>query len=201
MKTYSYTPKQQNRRAAMILAIFAACLAVTTVAIVLQMGIRLVNEILFLIFAAALVFVMIKHFFTSYTYTITLLGGIPVLIVTQKQGGRMTTVYHQELSALSELHEHGRSAENPRDLRVDIRYRYCVTLSPERWQSLYFILKDGQCVSVSLEADDDFLYVLREALAFMHKRLDGERADEELAARVFQESAESDADKSLNEQI
>lgn len=167
MQTYSCTPKQQNKRALAVLTAFSALLAASTVLQCLDIGILLVNQIAFLVSAAISVWISIKYFFTSYTYTITLMNRIPVLLITQKQGRRVTTVYHQELDALADMHDMERGKDGPRTLQVDLRYSYFVSMAPSRWQNLYFRLQDGQCVLVMIECDDAFLKILHDALLYV----------------------------------
>lgn len=196
MQTYSCTPKQQNRRATTSLAVLSLLLCVSCAAVVLRLGKVLVSQFLFLAFAAAIVYILSRYFFTNHTYTVTLMNGVPTLIITTRQGRRVSTAFHEELSELTELREHGRGTKHQHPLQVDARYTYFVSMSPDCWQSLYFISKEGKCVSVSLECDEQFLSVLRDALSFMHKRLNGERVDQELAEQVF-----SQADGEASEEI
>ena len=182
MQTYSCTPKAQNSRAWIALSILSFCLLVVSLLLVFGLGLLLLNQSLFLVFSAAIVFLFIKYFVTSYTYTVTLMKNDPTLIVTKTQGRRTTTVYHGELSALKELSEYGKNGEsNPRVLHVDSRYSFLVSIRPARWQTLYFLLNDGSCVSLRLECDDAFLKVLREALAFLRSRPAPETVDEDAA--------------------
>lgn len=171
MQTYSCTPKAQNRRALAFLCIFSLCLLISSLLLVFKLGILLLNQTLFLIFSAALVWIIIKYFVTSYTYTVTLMESAPALIVTKNQGRRTTPVYHGELSSLVDLYEYGKNGEeNPRQLCVENRYCFFVSIRPARRQILYFLLKDGSCVSIGLECDDAFLKILREALAYLRSR-------------------------------
>ncbi len=173
MQTYSCTPKQQNKRALAALVIFSVLLALSTVLLVLNIGILLVNQAVFLICAAIAVWILIKHYFNAYTYTITLMNSEPTLLITQRQGRRVTTVFHHELASLTEMHENVRGENNPRFLQVDARYSYFVSMMPDRWQNLYFHLQDGQCVSVMIECDEAFLTVLREALLYLRHSVPG----------------------------
>jgi len=50
---------------------------------------------------------------------------------------------------------------------------FLVSMSPSVWQTLYFILDDGECVSVTLEVDKSFLTVLREALTYLNLEVEG----------------------------
>jgi hypothetical protein len=172
MQTYSCTPKAQNYRALIAISILAFCLVVVSLLLIFNLGPLILNQALFLVFAAAVVFLFIKYFVVSYTYTVTLLKNDPVLIVTKKQGRRTTTVYHGELSTLKDIQEHDESSdEKKRQLRVDVRYSFFVSIRPERWQTLYFLLEDGTCVSLKLECDEAFLKIFREALAFVRSHL------------------------------
>lgn len=171
MQTYSCTPKAQNNRALVALCILSFCMLFVSVLLIFGFGIPLLNQTLFVLFSAAVVFLFIKYFVTSYTYTITLMKSNPVLIVTKNQGRRTTTVYHGEISSLKELCEYSKnSEENPRLLQVETRYSFLVSIRPTRWQMLYFLLEDGSCVSLRLECDDAFLKILREALAYLRSR-------------------------------
>lgn len=168
MQTYSCTPKAQNPRALIALCILFSCLLLVSLLLIFGIGLLLLNQALFLILSAAIVFLFIKYFVTSYTYTITLMKSDPVLIVTKTQGRRTTPVYHGALSSLKEFCEHGESGEeNPRILCVENRYSFLVSIRPARWQMLYFLLEDGTCISLKLECDDAFLKVLREAIAYL----------------------------------
>lgn len=199
MQTYSCTPKQQNRRASTILTVLLIAIVICCALIVLKLGILLLNQFLFLAFAAGIVFILSRYFFTTYTYTITLMNGMPSLIITQRQGRRVSTVCNQELSGLTELHNHVRGASNPRTLQVDARYSYCISMMPDQWQSLYFIMQDGRCININVECDQPFLNILTDALSFLHKRLNGERVDAELAEQVFAEDeVKIDEDELLN---
>ena len=185
MQTYSCTPKAQNHRAHIALCILSFCLLVVSALLVFGIGILLLNQSLFLIFSGALAYLIIKYFVTSYTYTVTVMKNDPVLIVTKTQGRRTTTVYHGELSALKDLAEYGTGdSVSPRVLRVDIRYSFFVSMSPSRWQVLYFLLEGGNCVSLKLECDDAFLTVLREALAYLRSRQGADEDDDEESEEV-----------------
>ncbi len=189
MQTYSCTPKQQNRRALIVFSVFAALLLAAAVLLCLDIGILIVNQTVFIIGAAFAVWISIKYFFTSYTYTITLMNRAPVLLITQRQGRRVTTVYHQELAALTDVHENVSGENNPRNLQVDARYSYFVSMKPARWQNLYFRLEDGQCVSVMLECDEAFLKILHDARLYLQHS----------AAKRSAEAAESTDDAGENE--
>lgn len=168
MQTYSCTPKGQNSRALTLLCILSLLLLISSVLLICNVGILLLNQTLFLVFSAALVWLIIKYFVTSYTYSVTLMETNPCLVITKNQGRRTTPVYHGELSNLVELYEYGKNGEeNPRQLCVENRYSFFVSIRPERRQTLYFLMKDGSCVSISLECDDAFLRVLRETLAYL----------------------------------
>ena len=180
MQTYSCTPKAQNYRAHIATVISAVCLIIVSLLLIVGVGPLLLNQTLFVLFSAAVAYLIIRCFVTSYTYTVTLMRSSPVLIVTKNQGRRSTTVYHQELSALVELYEYGtEGAKNPRVLRVDSRYSFLNSMSPERRQILYFLLKDGLCVSVMLECDEPFLTVLREALLYIRSNPAPAASDDE----------------------
>ena len=187
MQTYSCTPKAQNHRALIAICILSGCLAFVSLLLILGWGFLLLNQSLFLIFAAALAFLFIKYYVVSYTYTVTLMKSDPVLIITKKQGQRTTTVYHGELSTLKELDEFSTDkSSNPRQLRVDIRYSFLVSIRPSRWQTLYFLLEDGSCVSLKLECDDAFLKVLREALAYLRSNASAAEEEENEADEAFE---------------
>ena len=167
MQTYSCTPKAQNSRALIALSVFLFCLLVVSLLLIFSVGILLLNQSLFLLFSAVIVFLIIKYFGTSYTYTVTLMQKNPVLLVTKNQSRRTTPVYRGELSTLKALYEYGKDAECPRPLRVESHYSFLVSIRPAHWQILYFLLEDGSCAALKLECDDAFLTVLREALAYL----------------------------------
>ncbi len=191
MQTYSCIPKQQNRRAPMMLAVFSVLLLASAIATVMQWNPVLLYQALFLLFAAAIVFILSRYFFNSYTYTITLMSGEPHLIITQRQGRRITTVYHQRLSLMKEIIECKRGEEHPRLLTVDFSYSYLISMHPDRWQTLYFLLEDHTCTSIRLECDEEFLTLLREALDYLRKTgclsPEGEASEAEDAADSVQQ--------------
>ena len=173
MRTFSYTPKRQNDRPIYWLSILTAGLIVSVLYCVFNWGPALFGQIAFFLFAVVDIWVYSRFFFLHYTYTVTLMNGTPTLIVNQRRGNQTTTVCQRELSYLTEIREFKRGVDGPRELRVDVRMNFVVSMSPKRWQTLYFILDGGECVSVTLEVDDAFLSVLREALAYLHLEVDG----------------------------
>lgn len=181
MRTFSYTPKRQNDRPIYWLSFLTIGLAVSVFYCVFELGRPLFGQIAFFLFAVIDIWLYSRFFFLHYTYTVTLMNGVPTLIVNQRRGKQTTTVCQREISDLSEIREFRRGADGPRELRVDARMNFLVSMAPEKWQTLYFILDGGECVSVTLEMDDAFLAVLREALAYLHLEVDeGEVREAEL---------------------
>ena len=107
------------------------------------------------------------------------MNGVPTLIVNQRRGNQTTTVCQRDLSDLSEIREFRRGQDGPRELRVDVRMNFLVSMTPAVWQTLYFILDDGECVSVTLEVDKAFLAVLREAFSYLNLEVEGAEVCEE----------------------
>ena len=183
MRTFSYTPKRQNDRPVWWLSILSLGLVVSVLYCVFEWWRPIVGQITFFVFAVADIWLYSRFFFLHYTYTVTLMNGVPTLIVNQRRGNQTTTVCQRELSDLSEIREFRRGVSGPRELRVDVRMNFLVSMSPASWQTLYFILDGGECVSVTLEVDDAFLTVLREALSYLHLELnEGEVREETTVA-------------------
>ena len=168
MQTYSYTPKRQNERPLYWFSFFCAGLIVSVFALVFEWGRPLWGQIGFIVCAVAGIWLYTRFFFTRYTYTVTLLNGTPTLIVTQRRGKQVSTVCQRDLSKLSELSDCKRGENNPHELHVDVRSSYLVSMAPRSWQTLYFILDGGECVSVTLEFNERFLSVIKDALSFLH---------------------------------
>lgn len=180
MRTFSYTPKRQNDRPIWWLSFLTCGLIASLLYCIFGWGRPIFGQIGFFLFAVADIWLYSRYFFLRYTYTLTLMNGIPTLIVNQRRGNQTTTVCQRDLSDLSEIREFRRGEDGPRELRVDVRMSFLVSMLPATWQTLYFILDDGECVSVSLEVNDAFLSVLREALAYLHLEVaDGEVREEE----------------------
>ena len=173
MRTFSYTPKRQNDRPVWWLSFLTVGLIVSVLYCVFGWWRPLVGQIAFFLFAVADIWLYSRFFFLHYTYTVTLMNGVPTLIVNQRRGNQTTTVCQRELSDLSEIREFRRGENGPRELRVDVRMNFLVSMSPSVWQTLYFILDDGECVSVTLEVDKSFLTVLREALTYLNLEVEG----------------------------
>ena len=183
MRTFSYTPKRQNDRPVWWLSILSLGLVVSVLYCVFEWWRPIVGQITFFVFAVADIWLYSRFFFLHYTYTVTLMNGVPTLIVNQRRGNQTTTVCQRELSDLSEIREFRRGVSGPRELRVDVRMNFLVSMSPASWQTLYFSLDGGECVSVTLEVDDAFLTVLREALSYLHLELnEGEVREETTVA-------------------
>ena len=181
MRTFSYTPKRQNNRPLWWLSFLTLGLVVSVLFCVFEWGKPIFGQIAFFLFAVADIWIYSRFFFLHYTYTVTLMNGIPTLIVNQRRGNQTTTVCQRSFSDLSEIREFKRGENGPRELRVDTRMSFLVSMSPAIWQTLYFILDDGECVSVSLEVNDAFLSVLHEALSYLHLEVnEGEVRAEEL---------------------
>ena len=181
MRTFSYTPKRQNNRPVWWLSFLTLGLVVSVLFCVFEWGRPIIGQIAFFLFAIADIWLYSRYFFLHYTYTVTLMNGVPTLIVNQRRGNQTTTVCQRSFSDLSEIREFRRGEDGPRELRVDTRMSFLVSMSPATWQTLYFILDDGECVSVSLEVNDAFLSVLREALSYLHLELNGGEVREEEA--------------------
>ena len=179
MRTYSYTPKRQNNRPLWWLIALTVGLLVSVLFCVFEWGRPLLGQISFFLFAVADIWLYSRYFFLHYTYTVTLMNGVPTLIVNQRRGNQTTTVCQRSFSDLSEIRVSRRGENGQRELRVDSRMCFLVSMAPEIRQTLYFILDDGECVSVTLEVDDAFLNVLREALSYLHLELNGEEVREE----------------------
>jgi len=179
MRTFSYTPKRQNDRPVWWLSFLSLGLVASVLYVVFGKWNPIVGQIAFFVFAVADIWFYSRFFFLHYTYTVTLMNGVPTLIVNQRRGNQTTTVCQRELSDLSEIREFRRGENGPRELRVDVRMNFLVSMSPATWQTLYFILDDGECVSVTLELNDAFLTVLREALSYLHLELNEGEVREE----------------------
>ena len=179
MRTFSYTPKRQNDRPVWWLSFLSLGLVASVLYVVFGKWNPIVGQIAFFVFAVADIWFYSRFFFLHSTYTVTLMNGVPTLIVNQRRGNQTTTVCQRELSDLSEIREFRRGENGPRELRVDVRMNFLVSMSPATWQTLYFILDDGECVSVTLELNDAFLTVLREALSYLHLELNEGEVREE----------------------
>ena len=181
MRTFSYTPKRQNDRPVWWLSFLTLGLVVSVLYCIFGWWKPIVGQAAFFLFAVADIWVFSRFFFLHYTYTVTLMNGVPTLIVNQRRGNQTTTVCQRDLSDLSEIREFRRGENGPRELRVDTQMKFLVSMSPATWQTLYFILDDGECVSVSLEVNDAFLSVLHEALSYLHLEVnEGEVRAEEM---------------------
>ena len=179
MRTFSFTPKRQNDRPVWWLSFLTLGLIVSVLYCVFGWWRPIVGQIAFFLFAVADIWLYSRFFFLHYTYTVTLMNGVPTLIVNQRRGNQTTTVCQHDLSELSEIREFRRGEDGPRELRVDVRMNFLVSMSPAVWQTLYFILDDGECVSVTIEVDKSFLTVLREALTYLHLEVEGAEVCEE----------------------
>ncbi len=173
MRTFSYTPKRQNDRPVWWLSFLTLGLVVSVLYCIFGWWKPIVGQAAFFLFAVVDIWVFSRFFFLHYTYTVTLMNGVPTLIVNQRRGNQTTTVCQRDLSDLSEIREFRRGEDGPRELRVDVRMNFLVSMAPAVWQTLYFILDDGECVSVTLEVDKAFLTVLREAFSYLNLEVEG----------------------------
>ena len=185
MRTFSYTPKRQNNSPLWWLSFLTLGLVVSVLFCIFDWGKPIFGQIAFFLFAVADIWIYSRYFFLRYTYTVTLMNGVPTLIVNQRRGNQTTTVCQRSFSDLSEIREFKRRERGPRELRVDTRMSFLISMAPATWQTLYFILDDGECVSVTLEVNDAFLAVLHEALSYLHLEVnEGEVRAEELPIPV-----------------
>ena len=105
MRTFSFTPKRQNDRPVWLLSFLTLGLIVSVLYCVFGWWRPIVGQIAFFLFAVADIWLYSRFFFLHYTYTVTLMNGVPTLIVNQRRGNQTTTVCPRELSDLSEIRE------------------------------------------------------------------------------------------------
>lgn len=162
-----YTPKARNKNAVWLSAalFLAGC-------ILLALGMAgvpgaAVFQLCFALLSASAMLVWLRYCMSAYTYTLTDSCGAPMLVVTQTQGRRISTVCRVELCHVEriipipdEKNADGRAALS--EYRAaPARYSYLATLAP-RSSVILYAHEGGQRFALRIEPNDAFFASLSE---------------------------------------
>ena len=166
MMEYRYRPRPANKR-----AIYLA--TVLGIAAILLLGMSMLDLVLarsvwqcgFLVLAVATLYILLRYVLSSYLYTVTDAPGMPMLIVRQVQGRRLSI--HCRLALVNILRivevEDAESEEGQHALaefRAErVRYSYLATMGNVPTQIVYG-REGGQRFAIRLEANRAFTDML-----------------------------------------
>ncbi len=162
-----YTPKAQNKNAVYLSAalflvgcgLLAAGMAGAPAAAVYQLGFALLSAIAMLVW--------LRYCMSSYTYTVTDAYDVPMLIVTETRGRRISTACRVELGHVERIISvpDGQSAEGRAALAeyrsAPERYSYLSTLFP-RSSVILYAHEGGRRFALRMEPCDAFFASLSE---------------------------------------
>lgn len=168
---YNFRPTPKNKNATwLVLALGLVALLFLFFGMITLAGIRSVWHLVFLFFAVATIYVLLRYFCSYYVYAVSDEWGEPTLVITHVQGRRISTHCRLGLSNLIRLVEvnDSKTPEGKAALAEfsaeRARYSYLATIGNSPTQILYG-REGGVRFAIRIEADAAFLGVIRRGAA------------------------------------
>ena len=184
---YTYRPTPKNKNATwLVLALGLTAFLFLFFGMITLAGIRSIWQLVFLFFAVAALYVLLRYFCSYYVYSVSDEWGEPTLVITHVQGRRISTHCRLGLSHLLKIVEVEDSTapegqQALADFRAErARYSYLATIGHTPTQIIYG-REGGASFAIRLEADAAFLAVIRrgvEAAAAYATAEEGEGNDD-----------------------
>ena len=159
MIDFKFSPKSNGKKEKGIAVLYAAIAVVAFIFGMLPIAGKGIIQLVFVIFVALDIMHCIKYFLTTYTYSITDEYGDAMIVVTQTQGKRISTLANFKIGSIRSMdvipakeltaklqNKYGSSA---------VRYNYCVTSESDK-ALLLTIKNDYTRYIVVLTYNDEF---------------------------------------------
>lgn len=155
--TVKCTPKKKNNRHITLTAVFSALVVAAVALIVLEIGNKLTFQLIAVVAMVGMIWSLMKFYLTERTYTLTDHYGPMMLIVTQTQGKRTSTVFETRISSIKDVGEI--TGDSNEKIPSGMFYDFRVTFGSKAYQYIVTRTIDRSIV-VKLEADPEFWQLL-----------------------------------------
>lgn len=159
MPELQYSPKRKSKTPEWILTACVVLMIACVVFLAFGVGKKLIWQMLFLLAAVVIIWVVTRYMMTGYTYEID--RGAGCFIVTQRQGRRLTCLCRLDLALLYRVRRYESRDDNTPGAA---RYAYCISPKPEESYLLFF-REEEKTISVRIEAAGDFITQLMDIAA------------------------------------
>ena len=165
MKDIYYSPNAKGKKEITLTFVLALCAVISLVLGMTEGFSRSLLQLAFVIFIVTDLFLCIRFFLSSYRYTITEEYGDLMLVVTQTQGKRISTLANFKISDVKRIE----TADTPERVKAlkksfasgGLRYSYTLSLSPTHLTCLT-VRNDYTVYRVLLQTDAVFAGILCE---------------------------------------
>ena len=167
MKDIYYVPNARGKKEITLTSILALGAAISLVLSGAELFSRSLLQFIFVIFIVADLFLCIRFFMSYYRYTITEEYGDMMLLVTQTQGKRISTLANFKIADVLKM-EVADTPEKVAEMKKSfsssgLRYSYTASLSPSHLSCLT-VRNDYTVYRVLLQTEPAFSDILREAV-------------------------------------
>lgn len=180
MKDFYYAPSSKGKKEISVSILFAICAILSLALAMAEVFSRSLLQLAFVIFVVIDLFFGVRFFLSSYRYTVTEEYGDLMLVVTQTQGKRISTLANFKIADIKKV-EIADAPERIKALKKSflssgLRYSYVPSLSPSHLTCLT-VRNDYTVYRVLLQTDSVFAGILCDAVRNCPESLSSE--DEE----------------------
>ena len=146
MKDIRFTPKSNGKKEKAYLALYAAIAIVAFIFGMLPISGRGILQLVFVVFVAIDVMLGSKYFLSSYTYTLTDQYGENMLVITQTQGKRISTLANLAVKDIRTI-----ALKTQKSAQEDVAKKYgpsCV-----RYNYVAGMKNDGNVIALTVRND------------------------------------------------
>ena len=163
MRDVYYSPSAKGKKEITLTAVLAICAVISLALGMAEIFSRSLLQLAFVVFIVTDLFLCIRFFLSSYRYTITEEYGDLMLVVTQTQGKRISTLANFKIADVKRI-ETADTPERVKALKASfassgLRYSYTLSLSPTHLTCLT-VRNDYTVYRVLLQTDATFAGIL-----------------------------------------
>ena len=167
MKDFYYVPQSKGKKEISVSVLLAICALISLALAMAEVFSRSLFQLVFVIFVVIDLFLSARFFLSSYRYTVTEEYGDLMLLVTQTQGKRITTLANFKIADIKKI-EIADTPERIKELKKGflssgLRYSYIPSLSPLHLTCLT-VRNDYTVYRVLLQTDAVFSRILCDAV-------------------------------------
>ena len=178
MRDLSFTPKTYGRKEKAKAALYTAVAVVAFVCGMLPVAGKGLLQLVFVVFVSLDIMHCIKYFLTSYTYTLTEECGDVMIIVTQTQGKRISTLANLRVADIKsiQLMSSNEALESIQKKYGSSCVKYNYAFGDGREKTIVITVKNDYTRYIIMLTYDDVFYT---ALSQIHKSVEEFGEDEE----------------------
>ena len=167
MRDVYYSPSAKGKKEITLTFILAICAVISLALGMTEVFSRSLLQLAFVVFIVTDLFLCIRFFLSSYRYTLTEEYGDLMLVVTQTQGKRISTLANFKISDVKKIE----TADTPERVKAlkksfassGLRYSYTLSLSPTHLTCLT-VRNDYTVYRVLLQTDAVFAGILHDCV-------------------------------------